>query len=185
MAIPTEPIGSIPRPPELLEGIGARQAGLISQEQLDALSDDAVRDTIAHLEEAGSPVVSDGEQRKPSFATYPLDGVDTLEPDGVTITFADGHTRTLPRLTAGPFRYGTYADSYLERAKPFAHRPLKQAVISASALSLLYPADGIEGYSRDDFVADLVGEVELDSSPARPTGLACSARSPTTPGKTS
>jgi 5-methyltetrahydropteroyltriglutamate--homocysteine methyltransferase len=146
----------------LLEGIGARQAGLISQEQLDALYDDAVRDTIAHLEEAGSPVVSDGEQRKPSFATYPLDGLETLEPDGVTIPFADGHTRTLPRLTAGPFRYGTYADSYLEHAKPFAHRPLKQAVISASALSLLYPADGIEGYSRDDFLADLVGEVERD-----------------------
>ena len=113
----------------MLEGIGARQAGLISQEQLDALYDDAVRDTIAQLEEAGSPVVSDGEQRKPSFATYPLDGLEALAADGVTITFADGHTRTLPRLTAGPFRYGTYADSYLEHAKPFAHRPLKQAVI--------------------------------------------------------
>jgi len=34
-------------------------------------------------------------------------------------------------------------------------------VISASAISLLYPADGIEGYSQDDFIADLVqGAVE-------------------------
>jgi 5-methyltetrahydropteroyltriglutamate--homocysteine methyltransferase len=162
LAIPTEPIGSIPRPPELLEGIAAFQAELIPRHRLDALYDDAVRDTIAQLEDSGSPVLTDGEQRKPSFATYPIDGLETLEPDGVTITFADGHTRTLPQLTAGPFRYRTYAASYLERAKMFAHRPLKQAVISASALSLLYPPDGIDSYPREDFLEDLVGEVERD-----------------------
>ena len=35
-------------------------------------------------------------------------------------------------------------------------------MISASALSLLYPADGIDGYSRDAFIADLVDEAEAD-----------------------
>ena len=74
MPIPTEPIGSIPRPPELLEGIEAFATGNISREDLDARYDDAVRDTIASLEAAGSPVVTDGEQRKPSFVTYPIDG---------------------------------------------------------------------------------------------------------------
>jgi 5-methyltetrahydropteroyltriglutamate--homocysteine methyltransferase len=162
MTIQTEPIGSIPRPSSLLEGIDACRAGRISTERLESLYDDAVRDTIAKLEDAGSPVVTDGEQRKPSFATYPVDGLETLAPDGVTIPFADGHTRTLPRLTAGPFRYRTYADSYLERAARFAHRPLKQAVISASALSLLYPPDGIDGYPREQFLDDLVAEVERD-----------------------
>ena len=34
--------------------------------------------------------------------------------------------------------------------------PLKQAVISASALSLLYPQDGIPGYTREAFLDDLV-----------------------------
>jgi 5-methyltetrahydropteroyltriglutamate--homocysteine methyltransferase len=162
MSIPTEPIGSIPRPTSLLEGIDACRAGRISTEQLESLYDDAVRDTIAKLEDTGSPVVTDGEQRKPSFATYPVEGLETLAPDGVTIPFADGHTRTLPRLTAGPFRYRTYADSYLERAAPFAHRPIKQAVISASALSLLYPPEGIDGYPREQFLDDLVAEVERD-----------------------
>ena len=38
-----------------------------------------------------------------------------LAPDGVVIPFEDGHTRQLPRLTAGPFRYATYADAYLAR----------------------------------------------------------------------
>jgi 5-methyltetrahydropteroyltriglutamate--homocysteine methyltransferase len=39
---------------------------------------------------------------------------------------------------------------------------VKQAVISASALSLLYPQDGIEGYPRERFVDDLVAEAEAD-----------------------
>ena len=69
MALAAEPIGSIPRPRELLEGMGARAQDRISQGELDALFEDAVRDTIARFEETGSPVVTDGEQRKPSFAT--------------------------------------------------------------------------------------------------------------------
>ena len=60
-------------------------------------------------------MITDGEQRKPSFATYPIAGLETLAADGVVIPFADGHTRRLPVLTAGPFRYATYADSYLHR----------------------------------------------------------------------
>jgi len=71
--IPTEPIGSIPRPRELLEGVEAFRAGTISRQALDSLYDAAVRETIASLAEAGSPVVTDGEQRKPSFVTYPID----------------------------------------------------------------------------------------------------------------
>jgi methionine synthase II (cobalamin-independent) len=160
--IPTEPIGSIPRPPELLAGLQAAAEGRIGEAELEALFDEAVRSTIAELEATGSPVVTDGEQRKQSFATYPIAGLETLSPNGVVIPFADGHTRQLPELTAGPFRYVTHADSYLAEARKIATRPVKQAVISASALSLLYPADGIDGYSRDAFVADLVDEAEAD-----------------------
>jgi 5-methyltetrahydropteroyltriglutamate--homocysteine methyltransferase len=160
--IPTEPIGSIPRPAGLVDSMQAAAEGRLSDEDLSALFDDAVRDTIAELEAAGSPVVTDGEQRKPSFATYPVAGLTTLAADGVVIPFADGHTRRLPVLTEGPLRYATYAGSYVASARPYAARPLKQAVISASAISLLYPADGIDGYSRDQFIADLVDEAEAD-----------------------
>jgi 5-methyltetrahydropteroyltriglutamate--homocysteine methyltransferase len=64
---------------------------------------------ISRLEATGSPVITDGEQTKPSFATYPLVGLENLAADGVTIPFADGHTRQLPRLTRGPFCYGVHA----------------------------------------------------------------------------
>src|SRR6266540_224235 len=162
MPIPTEPIGSIPRPPELVAGMQQFAAGRLSSDQLARLLDAGVRDTIRQFEATESPVITDGEQAKPSFATYPIHGLASLAPDGVTIPFADGHTRQLPRLTAGPFHYTTYAEEYLEAAKRHAHAPVKQAVISASAMSLLYPAGGIEGYSRDAFIEDLLREHEAD-----------------------
>lgn len=162
MPIPTEPIGSIPRPPALIEATSEYAAGRISADRLEEVGRDAVRDTIERFEATGSPVITDGEQTKPSFATYPLVGLQALAPGGVVIPFADGHSRQLPLLTAGPFRYGVHAMSYLDVAQRFAHRPVKQAVIAASVLSLLYPQDAIEGYSRNAFIDDLVNEAEAD-----------------------
>src|SRR5271163_3161547 len=127
MAIPTEPIGSIPRPQILIDALISFQAGRANREALDAAHAEALGDTIRRLEETGSPVLTDGEQTKPSFATYPLSGLDNLASDGVVIPFADGHTRQLPRLTAGPFRYGVHAAEYLIAAKAFTHRTVKQA----------------------------------------------------------
>ncbi len=162
MMIPTEPIGSIPRPQALIDGMGAFGAGEISQEEFGRLQDAALRDTIERFEATGSPVISDGEQTKSSFVTYPLEGLENLAPDGAVIPFADGHTRQLPKLTAGSFRFGKHADTYLEAAQRYAHVPVKQAVIAASALSLIYPQDGVEGYERDAFLDDLVDGCEQD-----------------------
>jgi 5-methyltetrahydropteroyltriglutamate--homocysteine methyltransferase len=162
MPLPTEPIGSIPRPPELIEAARAVAAGTLSEAELGPLYESALRDTISQLEATGSPVITDGEQTKPSFATYPLSGLDNLAPDGVEIPFEDGHVRQLPRLTRGPFRYGTHADTYLKQALEFASVPVKQAVIAPSALSLLYPPEPIEGYAREAFLDDLVRETETD-----------------------
>ena len=46
-------------------------------------------------------------------------------------------------------------------------------MISASALSLLYPEDGIDGYPRDAFLADLLGEVETDIRRSLAGGAHC------------
>ena len=172
MPIPTEPIGSIPRPMELLVAMRDRAAGKISEEQLHAAEERALKDTIQRLEETGSPIITDGEQTKPSFATYPLVG-NSLAPDGVTIPFADGHTRRLPRLAEGPFRYGIHAVQYLTEAQKHTRLPVKQAVISASALSLLYPQAELDGYSREAFIADLVQEAAADIRDCLAANAAC------------
>jgi len=162
LRILTEPIGSIPRPPQLIAAVRAFEEGRLSSERLEAEYQSALQETIRRFEETGSPVITDGEQTKPSFATYPLHGLPNLAQEGVTVSFADGHVRQLPRLASGPFRYKTYAASFLRAARKYTKLPLKQAVISASLLSLLYPQEGIHGYSREEFLNDLVQEAVTD-----------------------
>ena len=161
MPLPTEPIGSIPRPAALLEAIASCGDG--TDARLEPLYEEAVRDTIACLEATGSPVITDGEQRKyHNFWTYSVHGLKNTSPDGFKIPFSAGHVRRMPRLTAEPFRYKRYADQYLDVALRYARVPLKQAVISPSALSLMYPADGIADYSREQFLDDLLREHETE-----------------------
>src|SRR6266704_2186151 len=160
ITIPTEPIGSIPRPVELIDRVAK---GDSEDPDLAPLYEHAIRDTIERLEATGSPVVTDGEQRKyHNFATYCVHGLPNTAPDGFAIPFADGHKRRLPRLTRGPFRYRRHADGYLDIAMRYAHVPVKQAVISPSALSLMYPAERIPDYSREQFIDDLLGEHEIE-----------------------
>lgn len=162
MSIPTESIGSIPRPRALQEAITEHAEGRLATAELTKLQEQATAETLARLEELGCPVLVDGEQAKPSFATYPLAGLADLAPDGAVIPFTDGHTRQLPRLTAGPFRYQVRAETYVREARRHTDRPVKQAVIAPSALSLLYPAEPIDGYPREAFLRDLADEAEAD-----------------------
>src|SRR6186713_1448648 len=111
-SIPTEPIGSIPRPLALLEAITRKGS---TNPDLDSLYDEAIQDTIRQFEATGSPVITDGEQRKyHNFWTYCVDGLPNMAADGFKIPFSAGHVRRMPRLTQGPFRYLRRADSYLD-----------------------------------------------------------------------
>jgi methionine synthase II (cobalamin-independent) len=180
--IPTEPVGSLPRPSWLQRAYAQYDAGEITRDQLEAEQDKAVKDSIEHLEETGEPIISDGEQRWSSFATYAI--TDTLAGTGLAdhlagtggqyfAIFADGHHRQLPRLTGGPFRYKTYAADTLAKSIGLAHKPMKQAVIAPSMLALLYPLDEeLPGYSRQAFEEDLVGECEKDIRQAFAAGAA-------------
>ncbi len=171
MPIPTENVGSLPRPAKLQTAIDDYDAGKTTHEQLTAEQDEACLDSIKRMEATGSPMVTDGEQRASSFATYPV--TDTLAGTGLAdnlagdgqyfAVFTDGHHRQLPRLTGGPFKYKTYAADYLKKAIKMASKPVKQAVIAPSMLALLYPLDDeVEGYSREQFLEDLCNECEKD-----------------------
>ena len=180
--IPTEPVGSLPRPSWLQQAYAQYDAGEITREQLETEQDKAVKDSIEHQEQTGTPIISDGEQRWSSFATYAI--TDTLAGTGLAdhlagdggqyfAIFADGHNRQLPRLTGGPFRYKTYAADTLKKSIGMAHKPMKQAVIAPSMLALLYPLDSaIPGYSREQFEEDLVNECEKDIRQAFAAGAA-------------
>ena len=171
MPIPTELVGSLPRPEKLQNAYQDLDDGKITWEELQALQDEAAEDSIKRLEATGEPIVTDGEQRESSFATYPITDTlagtglaDNLAGDGQFFAiFDDGHHRQLPHLTGGPFRYKTFASEFVEKNRKIATHDVKQAVIAPSMLMLLYPLEGeIEGYSRDQFLADLCDEVEKD-----------------------
>jgi methionine synthase II (cobalamin-independent) len=156
---------------KLQEAYADYDEGTITWDELKAEQDAAAEDSIKRLEETGEPVVTDGEQRESSFATYPITDTlagtglaDNLAGDGQFFAiFDDGHHRQLPRLTGGPFRYKTFASEFVEKNRAIASGPVKQAVIAPSMLMLLYPLDGeIEGYSREQFLDDLCDEVEKD-----------------------
>ncbi len=159
MKIPTEPIGSIPRPLWLIEAFSKTNP---DDPALEPLYERAIRETIAEFEKTGSPVVTDGEQRKyHNFGTYCVDGLHNIGPDGFQLPFIS-HTRRWPRLLSGPFRYKRSADSFLKYARKFTDRPVKQAVIAPSALSLMYPEEGIADYPREQFLDDLLAEHEKE-----------------------
>ncbi|MDQ3216932.1 MAG: hypothetical protein ACR2I4_06550 [Actinomycetota bacterium] len=169
--IPTEPVGSLPRPAKLQAAYADYDAGNIKFGDLEAVQEEAVKDSIERFEATGSPIISDGEQRISSFATYPLAETlagtglaDNLGPGGQYFAiFADGHDRQLPRLVGGPFRYQTYAGDILAKSIKYATKPMKQAVIAPSMLCLLYPLkEEVPGYSREDFESDLVDGCEKD-----------------------
>lgn len=180
--IPTEPVGSLPRPSSLQEAYARYDAGEIDRAALEAEQDAAIRDSIERGQATGEPIISDGEQRWSSFATYAI--TDTLAGTGLAdhlagdggqyfAIFADGHRRQLPRLTGGPFRYQTYAADSLKQSIPLASTPMKQAVIAPSMLALLYPLDAeLPDYSREQFEADLVNECEKDIRQAFAAGAA-------------
>jgi methionine synthase II (cobalamin-independent) len=179
--IPTEPVGSLPRPSKLQAAYASYDAGEITREQLEEHQDQAVRDSIERGEATGAPIISDGEQRWSSFATYPI--ADTLAGTGLAdnlagggqyfAIFADGHYRQLPRLTGGPFRYKTFAADTLRKSIGMATKPMKQAVIAPSMLALLYPLDEeLPGYSREQFEHDLCNETEKDIRGAFEAGAA-------------
>ncbi|MDT7717370.1 MAG: hypothetical protein QOH09_3362 [Pseudonocardiales bacterium] len=179
--IPTEPVGSLPRPSKLQAAYAAYDEGKIDKDALEAEQDAAARDSIERFEATGSPIISDGEQRWSSFATYPITDTlagtglaDNLGPGGQFFAiFADGHGRQLPRLTGGPLRYKTYAADTLKKSIGYAHVPMKQAVIAPSMLALLYPLkDEVPGYSREQFEEDIVNECEKDIRKAFEAGAA-------------
>src|SRR3984885_7453613 len=171
MPIPTELVGSLPRPMKLQEAYADYDEGKITTEEFEAAQDAAAEDSIKRLEQTGEPFVTDGENRESSFATYNL--ADTLSGTGAAdhlaldgqyfAIFDDGHHRQLPRITGGPFRYKRYASEFVEKNMKIASKPIKQAVIAPSMMMLLYPLEGeVDGYSRDEFLADVVDECEKD-----------------------
>ncbi|CAF1238753.1 unnamed protein product [Adineta ricciae] len=166
ITIPSELIGSIPRPDYLLSAVRDHDYGRMTNQRFHDYENRSVQITISELEATGSQVITDGEQTKSSFIIYAIQQLVneyyTFSSGCFSLTFADGRQHLLPRLVKSPFRHATYAHTYLDNAKRFTHLPIKQAVISPSALSMVYPTATIKNYSHEQFLTDLINETEKE-----------------------
>jgi 5-methyltetrahydropteroyltriglutamate--homocysteine methyltransferase len=76
IAARAEHVGSLLRPPELLEARARRERGDIEPPRFKAIEDAAVREVVRLQEDAGCPVVTDGELRRESFQSQLTEAVD-------------------------------------------------------------------------------------------------------------
>ena len=171
--LPTESVGSLPRPVALQQAVLDAEAGLTDAALIDALADAAVTESVQQQLAAGATLVTDGEQRRQSFATYWLDEADVsataLQPrdQPVFAVFADGHHRVLPQLRRGPLVFRQQAAAGVTAARRVLESEgsdarVKQAVVSPAMVSLMYPSDGLPDYPRDQFLADVVDQCSRD-----------------------
>jgi len=134
--------------------------GRLSRDQFARLQDAAIQTPSGASRQTESPVITDGSRRNPASPRIRSTGSRTSHP---TASLSLSPTDTLAAPPADRRPSATDVRRLIPRERPSArHVPVKQAVIAASALSLLYPEDGIEGYSREAFLKDLVREAETD-----------------------
>jgi len=104
----TTHVGSLPRPRSMLDLIAAREAGQARDEAaFEARSAEAVRAVVAQQVACGIDVVSDGEQSKPSYATYVKHRIAGIDMDPSVIERGRDVMLSLDRLEHPDFQTAT------------------------------------------------------------------------------
>jgi 5-methyltetrahydropteroyltriglutamate--homocysteine methyltransferase len=97
--IPTTHIGSLPRPPDLLEHLRESETGELPAD----LVEDATRRVIERQAEVGIDVANNGEQGRTGFHLHVLDRLSGFEGEGVAPFWGD--VREFPALAETEFQY--------------------------------------------------------------------------------
>lgn len=67
---PVTVVGSLPRPPQLLDALRRRQAKRIRPATFDKILAQAIQEAVALQEQAGVDIISDGEQQRDNFYSF-------------------------------------------------------------------------------------------------------------------
>lgn len=158
-------VGSLLRPSYLKE---ARQADLPPAE-LRAIEDRAIEEVLDLQEEAGLPVITDGEYRRRFFFSTVEELVDGIDPTGFVRHHRDEHGQEQELRTPTPVarlsRTSTLADFELAFVRPRTDRAVKVTMPSPSLL-IAYWKDGVSDRayaSKDDYLDHLVELMNEDA----------------------
>jgi 5-methyltetrahydropteroyltriglutamate--homocysteine methyltransferase len=174
----TTHVGSLPRPPELVELVWAEDRGEeVDRAEYDRLLGEAVKDRVRHQVEAGIDFVSDGEMSKIGYATYirhRLSGFEVGDVPRATPADLDAYPRYMKRLAdeggsakylrpicRGPITY--------ERPEPLQHdlerltnatagQPIAGAFMNAPSPGIIALFQPNEYYPSLDEYLDAIGE---------------------------
>jgi 5-methyltetrahydropteroyltriglutamate--homocysteine methyltransferase len=103
----TTHVGSLPREDDLIEIMFAKEDGLpLDMRVVDARITEAVQFVVDRQAEAGLDIINDGEQSKPSYATYIKDRLNGFGGTGNSFAFQDieDFPTTKERVFADPGR---------------------------------------------------------------------------------
>lgn len=166
--IPTTVVGSLPRPPRLIELSEAYAAKPTpaARRKLEAEIRATQKENLARQAAIrGLSEISDGEPwKRYGFALYPIQDAEKSFRfgEGLTISFEDGHSRRLPLLVRRPKFTASSVGPFREAKRLVPRRRLKAAIISPSALALAYQKD-VPGYPKDAYVEDVLAYLEADA----------------------
>src|SRR5881296_3032503 len=163
MTIRSDVVGSLLRPPALVQARADFEAGRLAPAEFKRIEDQAVDEAIALQEAAGLDVITDGEQRRYAFFGHLIDALDGFDKlGGWAIAFRNeaGEELTFRRPVVVErlrWRRSMCAEefSYL-RAR--SRRALKVTLISTQQAAAYYDPERSAGAypTRDSYLADVV-----------------------------
>lgn len=165
----TDVVGSLLRPPELLEAQARHAAGELTDAELANAENRAVDDALRLQEDAGLEVVTDGEMRRLSFQSQLPAAVDGFgEWDLDAFLWGEWHSEELgdleiqrpPIAVVGKLRRRrSLSGAELAYARDRTDRILKVTLPSPSLFANFYDPDrSREAYpALEDFLADVAG----------------------------
>jgi methionine synthase II (cobalamin-independent) len=156
-------VGSLLRPPYLLEARAQLERGELTPSAFKAIEDRAVDEAVALQESAGLDVVTDGEMRRYAFYGHLVEALEGFDKyAGWSITFRDdqGHEASLQRpVVVEKLRWRRQMSveefTYLRGRTT---RPVKVTLVSAQQAAAYYDPEKSRGAyaTRDAYLADLV-----------------------------
>src|SRR6202165_5786081 len=159
----SEVVGSLLRPPELVQARKALESGQLSPVDFKRIEDSAVDDAVELQDGAGIDVITDGGQRRYAFYGDLVEALDGFDKEGGwAIPFRDetGEELILQRPVVVErlrWRRSMCAEewTYLRARAP---RPAKVTMLSAQQAAAYYdPAKSTGAYkTRDAYLADIV-----------------------------
>src|SRR5262245_25460157 len=123
---PTAVIGSLPRPPWLLDRLNEYLAGRLSRDQWNRACDQAIPFAVGLQETAGVDVITDGEWRREGYFQVIFERVEGFQPDLIP-----GRTRRWPAAVAPLRRHGAIIADGITFLRRHTTRAVKATLPSA------------------------------------------------------